>query len=71
MSAALRLVLDPVGERVQTRSRTIPCAGCGQPFEPVRPHQKHCRPSCRMLAFKSRQTVLLLDYVEPDPGRPD
>ena len=27
---------------------------CGLMFEPTRPQQKHCRPSCRMAAFKSR-----------------
>ena len=31
------------------------CAGCGGTFEPVRPHQKHCRNSCRKAAFERRQ----------------
>ena len=32
-----------------------PCYHCGSMFTPARPHQKHCRPSCRMAAFKLRQ----------------
>ena len=31
-----------------------PCYHCGLMFEPTRPHQKHCKPSCRMAAFKAR-----------------
>ena len=41
-------------------SRTsVICAGCGQPFEPVRPHQSQCRPSCRVPAA----TPLLFDLL--------
>src|SRR5262245_10292316 len=43
------------GERVQTRSPAIPCAGCGEPFLPIRPHQRYCRPTCRITAFHQRQ----------------
>ena len=31
-----------------------PCYHCGLMFEPTRPHQIHCKPSCRMAAFKAR-----------------
>jgi hypothetical protein len=31
-----------------------PSYHCGRMFEPPRPHQKHCKPSCRMAAFKAR-----------------
>ena len=30
-----------------------PSYHCGRMFEPPRPHQKHCKPSCRMAAFKT------------------
>jgi hypothetical protein len=38
------------GERVLTRR----CGHCGRLFEPTRPHQRHCRPSCRIAAWKAR-----------------
>jgi predicted nucleic acid-binding Zn ribbon protein len=31
------------------------CDGCGQPFDPIRPGQRVCRPSCRALA-RQKQT---------------
>ena len=31
------------------------CAHCGNVFEPARPHQRYCRPSCRQLAFTGRR----------------
>ena len=37
-------------ERVLTRI----CRACKAAFEPTRPHQRYCRPSCRMAAFKAR-----------------
>ena len=37
-----------------------PCYHCGRMFEPTRPHQKHCKPSCRMAAFKARTDRPLL-----------
>jgi hypothetical protein len=33
------------------------CAGCGRPFTPVRRNQRHCRPTCRGLAFERRQAA--------------
>ena len=30
------------------------CGHCGGTFTPTRPHQKHCKPSCRMAAFRAR-----------------
>ena len=45
-----RATADRAGERVLRR----PCYQCGLMFEPTRPHQKHCKPSCRMAAFKAR-----------------
>jgi hypothetical protein len=41
---------DRPGERVLARR----CGHCGAVFEPTR-HQKHCRPSCRIAAFKLRR----------------
>lgn len=31
------------------------CETCRDGFEPVRPHQKYCRPSCRWAAFKGKR----------------
>jgi hypothetical protein len=31
-----------------------PCYHCGRRFKPTRPHQKRCRPSCRMAAVSAR-----------------
>lgn len=33
------------------------CAWCQELFTPVRRHHKHCRPSCRRLAFESRKST--------------
>jgi hypothetical protein len=30
----------------------VPCRQCGTDFTPVRPHQRFCRPSCRLAHFK-------------------
>jgi hypothetical protein len=49
------------GERVLART----CGHCGGAFEPTRPHQKFCRPSCRLDHFKAR--LPLLDAPEDDP----
>jgi hypothetical protein len=45
-SKALQSVLEPH------------CAGCGRPFTPVRRNQRHCRPSCRGVAFERRRAAL-------------
>lgn len=42
--------LDRPGERVLAR----PCRYCGRSFTPTRPHQRHCRPSCRLAAFRTK-----------------
>ncbi len=41
-------------ERVLAQNRPL-CGHYRQPFTPVRPHQRFCRPSCRIQAFKARQ----------------
>ena len=33
----------------------VPCPGCGRPFEPRRPNQRHCSPKCRGLALTQRR----------------
>jgi hypothetical protein len=45
---------DPAFESPAERVLKRPCYHCGRMFEPTRPHQKHCKPSCRMAAFKAR-----------------
>ena len=48
------------------------CDGCGAAFQPVRRLQKFCRPSCRKSEFRTKQLELReLNYIEPDPGRPE
>ena len=44
---------EPSLESVVTLStgNLIPCPGCGQPFEPRRPNQRHCSAKCRAAAF--------------------
>ena len=38
------------------QSVTAPiCPGCGQTFRPSRKNQRHCRPSCRVLALRGRR----------------
>jgi hypothetical protein len=39
-----------VDETRSERVLDVCCAACGGTFTPVRPHQKHCRPSCRRAA---------------------
>jgi hypothetical protein len=54
-------------------SRGILCEGCGGRFQPSRPNQKHCRPSCRAAASRKRQRRGgggRFEY-EADPGRPE
>jgi hypothetical protein len=57
------------------------CEGCGHPFTPSRANQRHCRPSCRVLACRRRKAhpdreashrLHVLDRRDPcDPGRPE
>jgi hypothetical protein len=52
------------------------CEGCGRPFRPVRTTQRHCRPSCRVLACRRRKAMsgsanllssgISAGHVEPD-----
>ena len=46
------------------------CPGCGRPFAPSRRNQRHCRPSCRVLALRRRrETDLLTDVADAiDPA---
>ena len=49
-------------ERVLTRA----CQHCGETFEPTRPHQKFCRPSCRRAAFTKRDQQPRLPVGDPE-----
>lgn len=54
--------MTPRGEvRRAQRVVTRLCGYCGHAFEPVRPHQRFCRPSCRWGAFKRRRVLPLFD----------
>jgi hypothetical protein len=39
---------------------------CGDVFEPTRPHQKFCRPSCRRAAFTGRRKQPRLPVGDPE-----
>ena len=41
-------------ERPAERVLVAICGQCGEGFSPTRPHQKFCRPSCRMAYFKAK-----------------
>jgi methylphosphotriester-DNA--protein-cysteine methyltransferase len=45
---------ERLGERVLART----CGQCGAAFQAVRPHQRFCRPSCRVEHFKARLPLL-------------
>ncbi len=56
-------------------NRTALCRGCGRAFEPARATQRHCKPSCRVLACRRRTANNVRDllasgigagHVEPD-----
>lgn len=56
---------DRVGKALQGVTAAILCAGCGQPFEPARKDQRHCRPSCRKRALDRRRA----DQGDPEQAR--
>jgi hypothetical protein len=49
-------------ERVLTRR----CSHCGDTFEPTRPHQRFCKPSCRRAAFTGRREQPRLPVGDTD-----
>ena len=56
------------GSGRETRSErvlTCPCRYCGEHFEPVRPHQHFCKPSCRRAAFTGRTEQPRLPSSDP------
>ena len=70
---------QPLGERdvaqksIRTPPGAISCKGCGAVFQPRRPSQRYCRPACRPLAQRRRESerrASLLERLLPDdPGR--
>ena len=66
---------DRPPQAVQGVNRRVFCKGCQQPFMPVRATQQHCKPSCRVLAYRRRKGDKTADllasgiaagHVEPD-----
>jgi hypothetical protein len=53
---------DRPGERV----RTLRCAHCGEDYTPLRRHQRFCRPSCRLAAFRAPCGQRRLPLDDPD-----
>jgi hypothetical protein len=51
---SLPVAVRGLPQRTHCRSRFRSLLRCGRMFEPTRPHQKHCRPSCRKAAFNAR-----------------
>jgi hypothetical protein len=48
-------MLAPKGDRrSEANLASQRCQQCGECFEPSRPHQRFCRPSCRRAAFTDR-----------------
>lgn len=55
----------PPGHSGETRAESarapaagIPCAGCGDPFTPRRPGQRHCSPRCRAAASRTKAAAV-------------
>jgi hypothetical protein len=67
------LSIEPGTDHVSQRLVGRTCRRCGDAFDPVRPHQRFCRPSCRgeWLKAERQRSPALFDYIEPDPVRPD
>ena len=62
--------------RRETRSErvlTSRCGHCGETFEPTRPHQRFCRPSCGKAAFTGRRRSVVIYSNRPvvDEEPPD
>ena len=58
----MRRVARPINraaQRVVEGQAWLPCRQCGARFQPVRPHQLYCRPSCRWEFFKAKQTRIV------------
>jgi uncharacterized OB-fold protein len=55
------------------RVLTSRCGHCGETFEPTRPHQRFCRPSCRQAAFTGRRRVIYSNrpVVDEQPATTD
>ena len=67
--------LDRSPQALQGVNRRVFCKGCHQSFTPVRATQQHCKPSCRVLAYRRRQgdqgadllaSGIAAGHVEPD-----
>lgn len=57
---------DRPDKALQSVSTGRLCAGCGQRFAPARTNQRHCRPSCRLAAFKRRREKLVAPNFSSD-----
>ena len=58
-------VVPPKRESRSERVLTSRCGHCGDVFEPTRPHQRFCKPSCRKAAFTGRQPQPRLLSMDP------
>jgi hypothetical protein len=55
--------------RDSSESRMVPTIGCRRQLEPARRNQRHCRPSCRVLALNARrQPVAVLERGDGSVG---
>ncbi len=55
----------PAEEYAPERVLASRCGHCGETFEPTRPHQRFCRPSCRKAAFTGRTEQPRLPTPDP------
>ena len=54
-------IVDRPSQALQGIDNRHACEGCGRPFTPNRTTQTHCRPGCRVTAWRKRRTSV------PDP----
>mgnify|MGYP005820637653 CR=1 FL=1 len=66
--ARTRVVGETVDAQRALEQRRRLCAGCGEPFEPVRRGQPYCRPSCRATGRGHGRARPLLDGVGAGPS---
>lgn len=64
---------DRAPQALQSVNAAPICPGCDRPFRPARRNQRHCRPSCRVLALRRRRqsgpllaVAASIGHVEPD-----
>lgn len=63
-----RLAPDRAPQALPGVNRGAICKGCWQPFTRVRVTQRHCKPSCRVLAYRRRKAEQGRDLLASGVG---